>query len=99
MPTLGEFEYGYETGGVDQYLEDIKANLLTEAQTRVNNIGNIRTACEATWEGKAREKFLDNLQKDAKHVGDQFKKLYDALEKEVKQVRGAMSEKDKNMFN
>ena len=98
MAAMGDLAYGYNASGVEQYLQDIKANYLEKAKDQLNDINAIQTCCENEWEGSSRDAFLFNLKQDAIHVGQQFDVLYDILVKEVNGVLDAMSEKDATLI-
>ena len=98
MPTIGDFEYGYDQGGISEYLDQIKSTELQNAKDAVEDISSIKESCEAHWEGKARENFITNLEKDAKFVSDQFSALYTILESEVNSVMAAMANKDEELI-
>ena len=99
MPTIDQFEHGYDSAGVAQYLEDIKTQALDEAKEAVMKIDTLVTACEENWEGKARENFVANLEKDAQHCADQFDALYNVLVGEVNSLNAAMANKDEELIN
>lgn len=94
MPTIGDLEYGYNTEGVEAFIEAIKANALNKASEAVKNISKIKEACENNWEGKSRENFVHNLEQDSQYVADQFERLYGILVKEINQISVAMQNKD-----
>lgn len=98
MPTISEMQYGYDTAGVDQYIADIKTEALQKAKDAVLDISNIKTCCEAEWEGRSREAFVANLEKDAQHVSEQFEALYNALTAEIKSLNAAMANKDEELI-
>ena len=98
MPTIGNMQYGYDAAGVSNYLDEIKSIVLTEASDTVKDISKIKTVCETEWEGKAREQFLINLQKDANHVADQYNTLYNILISEINSVQAAMANKDESLI-
>lgn len=98
MPAIGDFEYGFEASGVEQYLSDIKSEYLDKAKDRVEDISGIQTCCENEWEGKARDNFISNLQKDSEHVGEQFDALYSILCSEIGSLQAAMANKDEALI-
>jgi len=98
MPTISDLQYGYDNSGLEAYLEEIKAMFLDEAKTRVEDISAIKTCCENEWEGKARENFVANLEKDSKHVGEQFEALYQVLVNEINSLNAAMANKDEELI-
>lgn len=98
MPTIADFEYGYDNSGIDEYLQSIKADYLDKAKEAVENISSIKTCCENEWEGQARDNFVTNLDKDSKHVGEQFMALYDVLRSEISSLGAAMANKDETLI-
>jgi len=98
MPEIGEMQYGYSTEGVSEYLEAIKSEALTNAKDAVKDISLIKTACDNNWEGKAKDNFKVNLQKDADHVADQFDALYNILVSEINSLNAAMANKDEELI-
>lgn len=98
MPAIGDMEYGYSTPGVDEYLEEIKAQYLDKAKEAVLDINEIRNHCVDEWEGKARENFVTNLQNDANHVAEQFDALYNILQTEINSLNAAMANKDEELI-
>ncbi len=98
MPSIGDMQYGFDSTGVDQYLNDIKAIVLTNAAGLIKDTSAIKTTCDNEWEGKAKEAFEANLDKTANHVADQFTSLYNVLNSEVDQVHAAMANKDESMI-
>lgn len=98
MPEIGEMSYGYDNGGVVQYLFDIRSESLQTAITNVQNIDQIKDVCDATWAGKSKDAFISNLRKDADHVAEQFDALYRVLVREINSVRAAMANKDEDLI-
>ncbi|MCI8460979.1 MAG: hypothetical protein HFE81_06235 [Bacilli bacterium] len=99
MPAIGDFSYGYDTSGVEGYLDAIKADAIEQAKEAVLDISEIKSCCEAEWEGKARENFVTNLTKDSQHVAEQFDALYAILTSEINSLNAAMANKDETLIN
>lgn len=98
MPSIGEMEYGYESGAVQNYLEDIKAIVLDQACEKVKDISAIKRVCDEKWFGTAKEKFIENLQRDADRIAEQYHTLQRILAREIIAVSAAMNDKDKNLI-
>ena len=98
MPTIGEMEYGYDHSGVENYLSEIKADYIEKAKAALLNTSSIKATCDAEWEGKAKENFKVNLDKDAQHVADQFDTLYQILVSEIYSLEAAMTNKDETLI-
>ena len=99
MADFSSMEYGYDSAGLEAYLDAIKSQALTNAKTAVEDISTIETACNDNWEGKAKENFITNLKQDALHVSQQFDTLYSILESEVSSVLAAMANKDESLIS
>jgi uncharacterized protein YukE len=99
MPKIGDMQYGFDTGGLEQYLDSIKTEALQNAKDAVSNTDGIKSACENNWEGKARENYLANLEKDKEHVNEQLDALYNILESEISSVMAAMRNKDEQLIS
>ena len=98
MPTISEMDYGFDVSGMNNYLSDLKDNHIEKAKEAILDISEIKTACESSWEGDARNAFLSNLAKDAQHVCNQLDEAYKILEFEIKSVAAVMLEKDRTMI-
>lgn len=98
MPAIGDLNYGYDAGGMQTYLDAIHADCIEAAKTAVKNTDGIKTVCDEHWEGKAKENFKINLDKDAAHVCDQFDALYNILVSEINSLQAAMANKDEELI-
>ncbi len=98
MPTISEMSHGYDKSGVEAYLEEIKSIVLQDAAEKVRDVSRIKSVCESEWEGSAREKFVENLQKDANHVALQYLALFSILQNEINSIQLAMSAKDMDLI-
>lgn len=99
MPKIGDMQYGFDTGGLEQYLQSIESEALTHAKDAVDDTNGIKSACENNWEGKARENYLANLEKDKQHVNEQLEVLYNILKNEISSVMAAMRNKDEQLIS
>ena len=68
MPAIKDLQYGFDVDGVEEYIKDIKSVVLTQAAEALDDLSDIKQACEKHWEGRARDDFLENVEKDKKHV-------------------------------
>lgn len=98
MPSIGDMKYGYDSNGLQEYLDNIKSEYLTKAADAVMDYSSIVSSCENEWEGQARDNFVENLKKDAQHVADQYQALYEALCSEFSSLASAMANKDEELI-
>lgn len=99
MPKIGDMQYGFDTGGLEQYLHSIESEALQHAKDAVDDTNGIKSACEKNWEGKAKENYLANLEKDKQHVNEQLDALYNILKNEISSVMAAMRNKDEQLIS
>lgn len=91
-------EFGYNANAIDNYLEQIHSDAFLKAKQALDDLSGITSAAEASWEGEARQKWLDNLAADKDHVVDQLNALYRNLQNEVISLGEAMHQKDQTMI-
>lgn len=99
MPAIGDIEYGFDAAGVQEYLDNIKAIVLTQAAEALDNTDEIEAICNEKWEGQARDAFLENMKKDKEHVKLQFDRLYRVLCTEISNVQQVMADKDRVLID
>ena len=44
MPSIGDMQYGFETAGIETYIEEVRANSLEKAQNDADDIKHLRRA-------------------------------------------------------
>lgn len=99
MPAIKDLQYGFDVDGVEEYIKDIKSVVLTQAADALDDLGDIKQACEKHWEGQARDDFLKNVEDDKEHVKEQFEALYQVLVGEITQAQLVMAEKDRKLID
>lgn len=99
MPTIQEMSHGFDMVGIEDYLEELRAIVLSTAAEQVRDISGIEAACEENWSGTAKDRYLEELRKTANHTAEQFENLYNILVSEVAAIGNSMDSFDKNLFN
>ncbi len=99
MADFSSMEYGYNSDNVDTYLAAIKDTALQNAKSAILATNGIKTVCDDNWEGKAKENFKSNLDKDAQHIADQLDSLFNILNDEINSVQAAMANKDESLIS
>ncbi len=99
MPDIGSMKYGTDSAGVSSYLEEIHSGALQAAKEAIKNTEEIKSTCDANWEGKAKENFLKNLETDGDHVNEQFDALYGILCETINSASAAMRRKDSMLID
>lgn len=99
MPAISDLQYGFDVDGVEEYIKDIKSVVLTQAADALDDLGDIKQACEKHWEGQARDDFLKNVEDDKEHVKEQSEALYQVLVGEITQAQLVMAEKDRKLID
>lgn len=98
MPAIGDMQYGYDSAGIQTYLNQIHDDYLKLAEDAVKDTSGVTEVCKNEWEGIARDNFIKNIQSDSEHVATQFETLYNILISEINSVGAAMANKDESML-
>lgn len=99
MPTIQEMKYGFDSQGIESYLQELKAIVLEQAAERIKDISIIEKTCNENWEGEAKERYVEQLKKSANHTAEQLENLYTILVSEITAIQNSMDSFDKNLFN
>ena len=98
MPTIGDLSHGTSTTGVSEFLKEIESKLVGTVATNAEDIAGLESACNENWEGKSKERFLENLKSDVKLLRDSLNQMYEALEVEIYAAANAIIDFDKNLI-
>ena len=99
MPTIQEMSHGFDVVGIQDYLDELRAIVLSTAAEQVRDISGIEAACEENWSGQAKDKYIEQLRKTANHTAEQLENLYSILVSEVIAILSSMDNFDRNLFN
>lgn len=99
MPTIREMSHGFDTQGIADYLQQVKAVVLTQAAEQIRDTSAIENMCNENWSGQAKDKYIEQLRKTANHTAEQLENLYSILVSEVIAILSSMDNFDRNLFN
>ena len=99
MPTISEMSHGFDEVGVSEYLEKLRAIVLTNAAEQIRDISGISTMCDNNWSGQAKDDYINQLKKTSEHTAQQLENLYNILVSEVSAIMNSMDSFDKNLFS
>ena len=89
---------GYDSEGVNDLLNQIKADVIEDAKTKLKESESTLTeALDAIWQGKSEETFKSNMHADVLVVCDALDKAYATLHAEVYKTVYAMGHVDENL--
>lgn len=98
MPTIREMSHGFDVQGIGDYVQQLKAIVLTQAAEQIRDTSTIETACNSNWSGTAKDKYIEQLRKTATHTADQLENLYTILVSEINAILSSMDSFDRNLF-
>lgn len=98
MPSIGDMQYGFETAGIETYIEEVRANSLEKAQNDADDISEIRSALDATWEGASKDAYLAGLVQDIAKFKEALANLYTGFVTEVHNASESMKNFDSNLI-
>ena len=95
-----DYMYGYNANGIDRLIKEVNSIVMNgAADNAVDNVSDVKKVCKEYWDGKARDNFVSNLEKDAKLFKTNLKKLKDAFEDEIQNAGRSFQNFDKNLID
>lgn len=89
---------GYDEQGVRSLLNDIKANVIEEAENKLESSeSKLIEALDDIWAGRSADTFKSNMHEDILTVRQALEGAYRALETEIYNARSAMGNVDDNL--
>ena len=90
--------FGYSRSGAQEFKEDLKAQGITTTAQKLGEIGGIRDAFQAGWQGKAEENFEKNLQTAITIVQQNLEEIKKALDVQFATIDTAIVTNDNEMI-
>lgn len=90
---------GISSIGMENYLETLKANLITSTVEKLNNITEIETAIDAGWQGVAKERFMTQFETLRQSVSTDLEKEYQNLVNRLNELEEQYFQADINMID
>ena len=101
MSNLGidSLSTGIDSKGMDAYLESLKADLITKTAEKINSIAEIESAINAGWQGIAKDRFMNDFEKQREAVITDLEKEYGNLLTRLNEVQTEYFQTDINMID
>lgn len=100
MAYASDYDYGYNAKGIDTLISEVNSIVMNgAADMAVDNVDDVKQVCKEYWDGKARDNFVSNFEKDAKLFKRNLKKLKDAFEDEIQNAGRNFQNFDKNLID
>lgn len=95
---ISSTDHGFSREGAEAFKQKIHQEAIEKTKTQVGQIGNIRDAIEAGWQGQAQINFMTNLQNSVVKVQDALDQLDEALSAEFDNIKSAWMTQDDEMI-
>lgn len=95
--TIGETTQGISKSGLENYQAELHKQAITETINLLREIGEIRTALRAGWQGEAEENFEANLETKIKEEEEVIQGLKQTLDAEFAALEATWAEQDGQM--
>lgn len=92
-------DHGVNIVGMNQYIEDINAIVLTNVSSALRNTTAVEDAVRAGWHGNAPEQFIANLNKAKEKMIDQLKALEQTFEVQMKGIQSYILNMDADLVD
>lgn len=90
-------DFGVNIVGMNEYIEDINAIVLTQVATALRNTQEVEAAVRKGWHGLAPEQFIANLNKAKEQIVESLKQLEQTFEVELKGIQSSILDMDANL--
>lgn len=90
-------DFGVNIVGMNEYIEDINAIVLTQVATALRNTQEVEAAVRKGWHGAAPEQFIANLNKAKEQIVESLKQLEQTFEVELKGIQSSILDMDANL--
>ena len=88
---------GVDEKGMKEVLNDIKANLIDDAQDEIKEgLGTLKTNLSNFWKGEAANEFKDSLDAEYKKLKDYLENLKDKLERDLGTMAANVGQADQD---
>ena len=90
---------GISKSGMAQYEEDLKTNVLTNVETKIEDVEAVITAINGGWQGESRDRFLKDFENVRKKLIEDLKDEYKDVQNRLDELQDNYFRQDKNLYN
>jgi uncharacterized protein YukE len=96
--TIDNLDIGVSAAGTEAYLENLKASLLTEVSTKIDDVEAITSALNSAWQGESRDKFDARFEKMREDIKSDLEAEYNDLAARLSELTNSYLHQDSNMI-
>ena len=95
---IGNLSYGVSKKGMETYLTNLKAELLTDSKKKLEDVKAIQAAVDAGWQGIARDKFFVDFEQAINNIIKHLESEYGDLQSRLVEMANSYYSQDTNMY-
>ena len=95
---IDNLDIGVSTSGAVEYFENLKTELLTNVEQKIDEIGPITTALDKGWQGVSRDRFDSQFEEAREALKMDLRREYKDLVVKINQAVEGYVNQDKNMI-
>lgn len=95
---ISDLSMGISSGGMERYKEDLKADILLKTIELINSVDPIVTKINDAWQGKSRDKFLEDFRESRELICEDLKLEYEDLSNRLEELKSNYFEIDQKLM-
>ena len=95
---INDLSIGVSTSGLQAYLDELRASLLTEVESKIDDYTTVKSALDKGWQGVSRDNFETNFQEMREKVKEDLRLEYSNLHARIEELAYNYVQQDKNMI-
>lgn len=96
---FGSASYGVNKIGVENYVTELNAVILTEVTPTIMDTDSVKKAVDAGWKGQSAEDFKTSLDKGAGELSQTLGELQKVFENQMNNIMESLADFDNSLFN
>lgn len=95
--TIADLSIGTDKAGTETYLEDIKAQVLTNVKEKINDFGAVETAIKGAWQGVSRDRFLEVFEGRREKTCAALEAEYEDIKLKIRSISAGIAKIDEEI--
>lgn len=97
--TIDTMTQGVDHAGMETYREALKAEVLENTRTLINDVDEVESSINSAWQGVSRDRFLNDFSKSRESISTDLEAEYRNLEARLNELEYMYYQQDQNMID
>lgn len=95
---MGSLDLGFSREGMNQYIENLRLNMLEEAKKAIDDFGDVEININQAWQGQARDRFLREFEESREKIKSDLDQEFLDLEARLSEIGTFYLNQDSGMM-